>query len=342
MEERVLKISSMVLVLTIVLSVTVLALIPEVYQTDAGQDHMSGLQQLTLYTEQAQEQGELDFEQQLRIELPEGVTRDDVVIENDYMEQLITIRIPNAGKDYFKEHPLLGKTYHIDDLYMENGVIDITLDSVFEVVSSVEEGCLYIDFVKPQQVYDKVVAIDAGHGGTEPGAVKQGIMEKDINLAILKQLKKLLDENDKNIGVYYTRTEDVNPSFEERARLGSKIEANIFISIHSNSTVDGQMSSYNGTEVMYDELKSEEGFSSKRLAQICLEETTETMGSKNNGVTFGNSIYIIRSSEVPVALIEVGFMTNQEELNKLTSERYQKKAAKGIYKAILRALEEGY
>lgn len=342
MEERVLKISSMILAVTIIVSVIVLALLPEVYQTDASQEHISGLQQLTLYTEQAEEEGELDFEQQLRIELPAGVTEDDVVIENDYMSQLITIRIPEAGKDYFIEHPLLGKTYHIDDLYMENGVIDITLDSVFEVVSSVEDGYLYIDFVKPQQVYDKVVAIDAGHGGTEPGAVKQGIMEKDINLAILKQLKKLLDKNDKNIGVYYTRTEDVNPSFEERAQLGSKIEANMFISIHSNSTVDGQMSSYNGTEVMYDELKSEEGFSSKRLAQICLEEATEAMGSKNNGVTYGNSIYIIRNSEVPVALVEVGFMTNQEELNKLTSERYQKKAAKGIYKAILRALEEGY
>ena len=93
---------------------------------------------------------------------------------------------------------------------------------------------------------------------------------------------------------------------------------------------------------MYDELKSEEGLSSKHLAEICLEEITASMGSKNNGVTYGNSIYIIRNSEVPVALIEVGFMTNQQELNKLTSQDYQRKAAQGIYNAILRALDEGY
>ena len=86
-------------------------------------------------------------------------------------------------------------------------------------------------------------------------------------------------------------------------QLAGKADANLFISVHSNSTVDGLMSSYNGTEVMYDELKSEEGFSSRRLAQICLEETTAAIGSKNNGVTYGNSIYIIRNSEVPVALI---------------------------------------
>ena len=73
-----------------------------------------------------------------------------------------------------------------------------------------------------------------------------------------------------------------------------------------------------------------------------MEEITKTIGSKNNGLTHGNSIYIIRNNEVPAALIEVGFLTNQEELDKLNSLDYQKLVAQGIYKAILRALEEGY
>ena len=93
---------------------------------------------------------------------------------------------------------------------------------------------------------------------------------------------------------------------------------------------------------MYDELKEEEGLSSRHLAQICLEEITGATGSKNNGLTYGNGIYIIRKNEVPAALIEVGFMTNQEELNKLNSPEYQKQAAQGIYNAIMRALDEGY
>lgn len=56
----------------------------------------------------------------------------------------------------------------------------------------------------------------------------------------------------------------------------------------------------------------------------------------------GDEIYIIRISEVPVALIEVGFMTNQEELNLLNSTDYQKKATEGVYDAVLDAFAKGY
>ena len=109
-------------------------------------------------------------------------------------------------------------------------MIEITMDAVFEVESTVKGGYLYVDFLTPQQVYDKVVVIDAGHGGGAPGAIKQETMEKDINLAIVLQLKELLDKNDRNIGVYYTRTEDVNPTFDQRASMGAKAKANLYIS----------------------------------------------------------------------------------------------------------------
>lgn len=341
MERKILKISSMLLIVTIVAAV-ILKYYFNTYGQEMQQEQMSGLKMLAYNTQQAEQSDEAEFEQQLCIELPEGMTRDEVIIENNYVKQLITIQIPDVGKNYFLEHPLLGRSNNINDLYMANGMIEITMDAVYEPEYTVQDGRLYLDFLKPQDIYDKVVVIDAGHGGGAPGAIKQGVMEKDINLAIVKELKELLDKNDRNIGVYYTRTEDVNPTFEQRAQLGGKAGANIFVSVHSNSTLDGLMSSYNGTEVMYDELKSEEGFSSKRLAQICLEETIKVLGSKDNGVTYGNSIYIIRNSEVPVALVEVGFMTNQQELNKLTTPDYQKKAAQGIYNGILRALDEGF
>ena len=89
---------------------------------------------------------------------------------------------------------------------------------------------------------------------------------------------------------------------------------------------------------MYDETSE----ASKNFAEICLEEVTGQIGSRNKGLVEGDSIYIIRTSEVPVALIEVGFMTNQEELDRLNSTDYQREVAQGIYNAILRAFEEGY
>lgn len=342
MGEKILKISSMVLIIMIVATIIILRPFSAVHEREAKRQQMSNLQMFAYYPEQIEDEGDINLRQQLRLELPEGIEEKDISIENNYVQQLITIQIPNVEKDYFDKHPLLGRSNHIDDLHMKNGVIEINMDSVYEVRSKVSEGFLYIDFLTPQQVYDKVVVIDAGHGGGAPGAMKQEIMEKDINLAIVLQLKKLLDKNDKNIGVYYTRTEDVNPTFEQRAQLGGKTKANLYLSVHNNSTEDGQMSQYNGTEVLYDEKKEEAGLSSKHLAEICLEEITKAIGSKNNGLTHGNSIYIIRNNEVPAALIEVGFLTNQEELDKLNSLDYQKLVAQGIYKAILRALEEGY
>ncbi len=344
MESKVLKIASLCLTAAIVITIPFICYYDALNRRlQAGQEEekgqMSDLQMLEYNTEQARE---ADLGQQLCLELPEGLGADEAVIENDYVKQLITVQIPRVGGDYFEEHPLLGRSNHINDLYMANGRIEITMDAVYEPQCTVEDGCLYLDFLRPQDIYDKVVVIDAGHGGGAPGAIKQGVMEKDINLAIVMRLKELLDNNDRNIGVYYTRTEDVNPTFEQRAQLGAKAGANLFISIHSNSIEDGLTSAFNGTEVMYDEQKSEEGCSSKRLAQICLEEATAAMGSKNNGVKYGSSIYIIRNSEVPAALLEVGFMTNQQELDKLTSQEYQEKAAQGVYNAICRALDEGF
>jgi N-acetylmuramoyl-L-alanine amidase len=98
----------------------------------------------------------------------------------------------------------------------------------------------------------------------------------------------------------------------------------------------------NGTAVLFDEKKETEGNSSRHLADILLEQTCDALGSKNMGLVEGNDIYIIRTSEAPAVLVEVGFMTNPTELKKLTSKSYQKTCAEGIYDGILQALEEGY
>ena len=80
----------------------------------------------------------------------------------------------------------------------------------------------------------------------------------------------------------------------------------------------------------------------EQAAEICLKNVVDTTGSENRGLLKGDSIYIIRTSKVPVALIEVGFMTNYKELDLLNSTSYQKKAAEGIYNAINEAFQEGY
>ena len=252
------------------------------------------------------------------------------------MDQVIAIHIPGMEEDYLDSHPFLGRMDHIKGMRMEEGLVEISMDGVYEVESRVEGGYLYLDFWAPWQVYEKILVIDPGHGGSVSGDIKQNIVEKDLNLAIVLGLKGLLDEDGRHIGVYYTRTEDANPSFDKRLRLAEAVRADFFLSIHCHSAADGQMSEVNGTEAMYDEQK---GDGSQELAEIFLQEVTASLGSKANGVFPGNRDYVLRSSKVPAVSLAVGYMTNQEELNKLKTPEYQRQAAQGIYNAILRAVK---
>lgn len=311
------------------------------------QSKMSGIDLMNYYTSQSQQE-EGALEDRMKIAIPDGLAESDITFYNDYLQQLVTITVPGIDEDFFYEYPILGNSSHIDNLMFGSdtgvGVIEITFNEVYEIQYEIEDSYLILSYFRPTEIYDKVIVVDTGHGGSAPGAVKMNIMEKDLNLAIALELKKLLDklEKEKNIKVYYTRTEDVNPTLDQRVQLANRVHANMFISIHNNSYDDGRMSEHNGTEVMYDEKKEEERLDSKHLSEIMLEEVVKVTGSKDDGLIRGHNIYIIRTSEVPVALVEVGFMTNIEELEKLKNIEYQKKAAKGIYAGILRAFEEGF
>ena len=283
------------------------------------------------------------IKKQLTLEIPEGILPDEITISNDYLTRTIRINIPHVTDSYFTGQPLSGRSDNITQLSYahekEGDVIMITTDYVYELDISHDEHYFYIDFLKPHEVYEQVVVIDAGHGGRDPGANRKGVEEKDIDLGIALELKALFEASEEKIGVYYTRMDDSNPTNTERVNLANKTNADLFISIHINSYKGNRDTSINGTEVMYHTLQ-EKGFTSKRLAQICMEELTAALGSKDRGLVDGDSIFIINQSKVPVALVEVGFITNKEERELLSTKDYQKKTAEGLYKAILRALGE--
>lgn len=139
-----------------------------------------------------------DTEQrQLRLKLPAGVKGSDITISNDYVTQTVRIELPQTEVSYFENDPLTGSSNHIDNLSYavsrgSSGLIEITMDQVYELDMDYDENYYYFDFLTPHEVYDKVVVVDAGHGGRAPGATKQGINEKDIDLGIVLQLKAIL------------------------------------------------------------------------------------------------------------------------------------------------------
>lgn len=277
---------------------------------------------------------------QIRLTLPQNVTSASVNIENNYVEKTIIITINGIGKDYFDQYPMRGTSNNIVDVIYNSedlvGVIEIAMDDVMEVNMTSEEEYIYLDFIDPHDIYDHIVVVDAGHGGNVPGASKMGVNEKDLDLDIVLELKKLFDVSGKNIGVYYTRTDDSNPSFENRVGLANDLEADVFLSVHNNSTASGRMSSINGTEVMYE--GGDTSGESKRFASICLRNLLKDLGTKSKGTVVGDEVYIIRMSKPPVALVEVGFMTNQKELENLQDPEYQRKAAQAMYDAIMEFL----
>ena len=187
-----------------------------------------------------------------------------------------------------------------------------------------------------EEDYDRILVVDIGHGGSDPGAYISGCYEKTINLEIGKKLKELFDAQDE-IKVYYTRTSDESVSLAERVGLANKVGADLFLSIHNNMVFDSD--SVNGTQAMYNG-DDDSGFSSKNFANICMRYLLEELGSTDKGLVEGSDIYIIRNAKMPVALVEIGFMTNSEELEKLNDEEYQQRAAQALYDAVCESFEK--
>lgn len=328
---------------------------------------MSGLEIMDYNTQQVQEQAEKEMEEQdqaavegeepkakpkkeeviviqhqMQLELPSGADASNVEIIQNHALRQINIQIPGADENYIYDYMVLGESEDMESLDYSsasgNGTVALTMDKVVEAQYSFDKDYLYLDFYSPRELHDRIIVVDAGHGGRAPGAVSGSQYEKNITLAIVQQIKALFDEaDDDKAGVYYTRMDDSNPSLSERVSLANQLEADLFVSVHINSLKGNTQ--VEGVEVLYDELAPDTAFDTKDFAQICLDEEVEATGAKKRRLIDGNNIYIIRNSNAPAALVEVGFMNNPAELARLTDPSYQRKAAQGIYRALLKSLD---
>lgn len=308
-----------------------------------AREEMTALELLSYNTEQAT-QSEKMPEEEIRLYLPRGINKDDVEITFNPVEKKVEFVVPNSKESDLNLHPIVGSSRYIADMsvWEEKDGLHIVFwtDTVVEPrLTGTEEYC-YVHFYKPRELYDYVVVVDAGHGGSQPGAIKSGYMEKEINLEIVLKMKEILDTME-NVRVYYTRLSDVHVELQDRAALARDSEANVFISIHQNS-MPHDNSSTNGVLVYYDVNAEDSPTNSYALAMICKEEMIAATGCNDKGLMTNNNLHIVREAKVPVALVECGFMSNREELNKLITSEYQEKIANALCNAIVRALEGGF
>ena len=173
------------------------------------------------------------------------------------------------------------------------------------------------------------ICIDAGHGGTDPGACHGALYEKDVVLDIALHLEKML----KNAGyeVFMTRTSDVFNTPAEKAFMANNSKADYFISIHCNAYLDP---SANGTETLVYELNGEGG----RLAKQVQKSLLETLETRDRGVKERKDLIVINSTRMPAILVETAFISNPDEKAILLDSKKRKAIAQAIFSGIQRHL----
>ena len=155
------------------------------------------------------------------------------------------------------------------------------------------------------------VFIDAGHGGSDPGAVGNGLKEKDIVLSIATKLGALL--NGRGISIKYSRTTDTYLSLEERARLANAWGADLFVSIHANSAT----SSVRGTECYTHPTANT---ATKTLSGNVSRAIASKFGISNRGHKEAN-FAVLRLSNMPAILVETAFISNSSDANLLNTRQ---------------------
>lgn len=218
--------------------------------------------------------------------------------------------------------------------------INLQLNHVYVHILYEDENYYYIDLRRPKEVYEKVIVIDAGHGGKDPGALSKDekTYEKTINLKILQELKALFETQNNNIKVYYTKTIDETLFLRPRVTLANDVDCDFFISIHCNAN---DYAGSNGTEILYYNHENK-NIKTKHFAKIMSDELAKTVSLKNGGLVQmkDNQVFILANAKVPAVIVEAGYMTNQDDLKYLKSEVGQKNIAEGIFNGIWRAYEE--
>jgi len=195
---------------------------------------------------------------------------------------------------------------------------------------------------------NKIIVVDAGHGGKDPGAIRGEYVEKDITLAVSKKLADYLSQagamvvmlreddydlaGDADTSMANRKREDL----KQRVKIANESKADLYISMHANADPSPQWS---GAQTFYN------GSSERsKVVAVCIqEELIRILGNTNRKAKTGN-YYILNETEMPSVIVEIGFISNSREARQLTDSEYQSKLAfvilSGIAKAEVRDFDE--
>lgn len=196
--------------------------------------------------------------------------------------------------------------------------------------------------VSSTPISNHTIILDAGHGSPDGGAVGQdGSIESDLNLEVVLKLQKLLEasnctvlltRSDEN-GIYETTADTIRKQkvsdMKNRVNIANTSDAEMFISIHMNKLPQAK---YSGWQTFY---KNEDN-TSKKIANT-IQTSLNYFIKKENSRTIKSisGIYLTKNVEIPLVIVECGFLSNEEENKLLQTEEYQKELAWSIYIGIM-------
>ena len=209
----------------------------------------------------------------------------------------------------------------------------ITLDTshVVGFTVNVSNDKLSVDIRLPRNsggvLADKVIVVDAGHGGTSSGATFGGVQEKNITLAIALKLRACLEAC--GARVVMTRDRDTTVPLYDRPNLANAINADLFISVHNDDTE--RANSASGTSSYY-----HKGDASSRALAVCVQQSVMAVtglpsrGALSDGILYASGLAVLRCSSMPSVLVEVAYINNQRDRRKLVDDGFQQRVAQAM------------
>jgi len=300
---------------------------------------------ITLFQDQTADNSDYD----MQISLPNGVDYSEVQNEDRYYNHQFAIILPGDYRDYYQNNPITTSNDVVNNISVNYNNYDQTEIIVttkklqgYKLVET--NGAIGVVIGNPRDIYQNIVVLDAGHGGTDPGASRKlngvTINEKDINFSIIySRTKKYFNAEDSNIKVYYSRYNNTKVDLYKRAAFAKEVGADLFVSLHMNANNN---TTVRGTEIYYSDVNnsvSELGLTSKGLASIFINKLPNAIGTTKRGIR-SQAYVVVKYNTVPAILIELAFMSTKADLNLMTNSSFQENAASSIYEILCGVFED--
>ncbi|WP_305767546.1 N-acetylmuramoyl-L-alanine amidase [Candidatus Epulonipiscium viviparus] len=255
-----------------------------------------------------------------------------IEIIDNYKEREIII---DLGADYSAAYASTKLQVNSDNIRE----IEILNDKTTQLIIKSNQICAYnqtetasglnLEIVRPEEKYAKILVLDIGHGGNDPGTLGNGLIEKELNTEHAFAIKDFIETNS-DIKIYMTRELDETLALTYRTDLANEIGAHLFVSVHNNSHTSDIP---NGSEVFY--FPSEDDTTSKLMAEAMIEKIVEYTGMFNRGAKPSSKLIVLKTSQMPSLLIEGGFLSNIDDAKKLGQSEFTTSYSKAVAETII-------